>query len=195
MALTAGNKMLASDINSLKARVKAEMLRRNQTGSLATYGSSSYDFSNSASSGTLIRVEHQTKTVGLVDKIKSTGIAAASSGSIAKAINTASTLLATYEDTAMTSATSDCASSCTGLCYTGCTGTCKSGCTGTCSGSCSGSCSGGCEGCTATCANGCKGGNCQGGCENSCIGSCSGGCTGGCTRTCQPTCAAGAGLN
>lgn len=187
MALTAGSKILASDINSLKARVKAEMLRRNQTGSLATYGSSSYNFSNSASSGTLIRVEHQTKTVGLVDKIKSTGITAASSGSITKAINTASTLLATYEDTPMTASTSDCASSCTGLCYTGCAGTCKSGCTG--------SCSGGCQGCTATCADSCKGGNCQGGCQNSCIGSCKDGCTGSCTRTCQPTCAAGAGLN
>ena len=193
MALTEGNKMLASDITALKARVKAEMLRRNQTGSIATYGSSSYDFSSSASSGAPIKVEHQTKTIGLIDKIKNTGIAAATNGSIAKAINTASTLLATYEGTPMTSGTSDCASSCTGLCYTNCTGSCKSGCT-SCSG-CSGSCSGGCEGCTATCANGCQGSNCQGGCENSCIGSCSGGCTGSCTRSCQPTCAAGAGLN
>ncbi len=34
----------AEEVKQLKAKIKAEMLRRNKTGSLASYGSASYDF-------------------------------------------------------------------------------------------------------------------------------------------------------
>lgn len=59
MALTTGSKMTASDINALKARVKAEMLRRKYTGSLTGYAGSSYDYTNTPASGVKIAAEHQ----------------------------------------------------------------------------------------------------------------------------------------
>ena len=40
MALTTGNPVLASDMNSLKSRYNSEMARRKYTGSLASYNNS-----------------------------------------------------------------------------------------------------------------------------------------------------------
>ena len=58
MALTTGSKMTASDINALKARVKAEMQRRKYTGSLTGYASTSYDYTNVPAAGVTIATEH-----------------------------------------------------------------------------------------------------------------------------------------
>ena len=58
MALTAGNTVTATDINNLKASVKAEMLRRKYYGSVASYGSASYDYSTRPASGVSLLVEH-----------------------------------------------------------------------------------------------------------------------------------------
>ena len=52
------------DINrltKLKAKVKAECLRRKYTGSVESYGSSSYDFSNTPSEGGVIKREYYDK--------------------------------------------------------------------------------------------------------------------------------------
>ena len=45
MALSAGDKITASDYINLKNRVREEMKRRKYTGSLTAYAGSSYDYS------------------------------------------------------------------------------------------------------------------------------------------------------
>lgn len=58
MALGAGNPILATDINTLKAAVKAEMNRRKYTGSVAGYAAASYDYSTVPAAGVKALVEH-----------------------------------------------------------------------------------------------------------------------------------------
>ena len=72
MALTTGSTVLASDINALKARVKAEMNRRAHTGSLTGYASSSYDFSTVPGTGVRILAEHHNKIVTPMRAVNST---------------------------------------------------------------------------------------------------------------------------
>ena len=58
MSLNQGSTILASDIKALKARVKAEMLRRKYTNSVATYGGTSYDYTTTPAVGVRALVEH-----------------------------------------------------------------------------------------------------------------------------------------
>lgn len=148
----------AQRFTDLKARVKAECLRRNvSSGSVASYGGTDYDYSTTPDSGVKIAQEHYEKLSVPLNAINSDTFPDTSGTRlITDADLTAmETFLDTAETRGMTSSATDCSASCTGLC---------SGCTGTCSGSCTG--------------------GCQGTCRTSCTGSCEGGCWGGCGGQC-----------
>ena len=192
MTMGSGNKFASADFITLKARVKAEMNRRNGTGGLTTYAGVVYDYSVIPVIGGKVKLEHYSKirdvmatinpaTVSLPTKIVSDKI---------QAMNVLEANMTSYEAKARGErSTSDCASSCTGMCISACTTSCSGSCTGSCA-SCSG-CSGcgGCDGsCSTVCNSTCSGG-CQAGCQSACA-SCSscGGCDGGCIGSCQVTC-------
>ena len=193
MSLESKNTILASDFVSLKARVKAEMKRRQYTGSLATYAGTAYDYSVTPTSGGVISAEHINKLVTPVNAITASGYTTKNAGDIVQELSSFDTKLKAHESQALYGAT-DCTSSCSGLCSTACSGTCSgcSGCSGCggCDNTCSGSCSGGCEGC---------GSGCNAGCAPSCAGGCwNDGCTSSCTatcRTCAGVCGNGCGYN
>lgn len=194
-------------INAIKARVKAECLRRCHTGSVAQYGASGYDFSNAPASDIVAASEHYSKDIDPLHAINPDVFPDIYGPRV---ITDADLLaqeafLAVAEKTDVTSTShNDCAASCTGLCL-GCTGTCGGACTGSCGSNCTGGCSstctgdcdtscssctggcagcdGGCRGCTGSCAGGCTGG--CGGCATTCMGSCRGYCKGSCETNCQ----------
>ena len=165
MALTKDNILLAEEIKNLKAIIKKELARRKYVGTVAEYGSDSYDFSKTpVANNTKIDYDDiYKKTVDLLKKINAASFNnyTQSKNSIIKEFETLSNTLAVLESAGYTSSTHGCASSCTGLC----TGSCATDCSG-CSGSCT-SCSGSCTGCT--------------GCSGSCGGACSYGCGGSCS--------------
>ena len=193
MALTVGNRYLAEEFIALKARVKAEMLRRKYKGTLVSYGSSAYDYEVQPTEGGAVLPEHVNKIAIPLNAINDTGISEVASGDVIKAIDALDTFLTTAEGYKVTSSTTDCKSSCSGLCVTGC----GSGCKG-CSGSCTGSCTG-CSGCGNACSSGCGGvcsfdcisacdTTCQGSCKTNCIKTCYTGCLQGCKGSCKGTC-------
>lgn len=200
MSLSSGEAITASDYIDIKNRVKNEMLRRKYTGSLVSYGSTTYDYTTQPTSNNPILVEHQTKIAQPINAIKSS-ITVASNGTTITPLSTINTILTAHESLAYT-ATTDCASSCSGLCSTACTNDCSlacsndctTGCSTTCTGSCTGSCSGGCSGCGGNCTGTCNT-TCKGSCAGGCGGTCKGACKGTCTVSCAPTCANGAGWN
>ena len=188
----------AEQVNQLKAKIKAEMLRRRGTGSLASYGTAAYDFTVTPIEGQTILTEHGQKTVDLLLKIAPHGDltevqqnAPIPNGFDTELLSYVDSLAAETDPTGYNpQASSSCNTSCTGLCTTACTSTCTS-CTGTCAGSCSG-CSGSCSG-TCTSCSGCSGcSGCGSGCASGCYGcsSCSGTCS-GCSGTCQGSCGSG----
>ena len=61
--------LTAEEIKSLKAKVKAEMSRRNGYGSLSEFGGADYDFAAEPAAGGVIAAEHGQKTVDLLLKI------------------------------------------------------------------------------------------------------------------------------
>ena len=58
--------LTAEQVKQLKAKIKAEMLRRNGNGSLASYGSVTYDFTVQPTKGSGILTEHGKKNCGLI---------------------------------------------------------------------------------------------------------------------------------
>lgn len=171
----------------LKAKVKAEMLRRNGTGSVASYGGTDYDFTDTSSKALK---EHYEKNVTPLRAVTTEGVPTAGGD---RAINESEIAqmeakVSYLSAIGATASTSGCAASCTGLCQSGCSTTCT-GCSGGCSNSCSGcggACSNGCTGC-----DGCSG--CGGKCSNNCSGDCDNICTGctgcsGCSGTCSGSC-------
>ena len=179
MSLTVGNQYLASEFIALKARVKAEMQRRQYEGPLTIYGSANYDYSTTPESDDLVLVEHLNKLVEPLNAINTTGISKAQAGDTIHAINALNTFLSNAENYEVDSATTDCKTSCSGLCLSGCGGSCT-GCSGTCVGDCKGGCSGGCGGDCKTGCWGCKG--CSGGCSG-CAG-----CGSACSKNCSAAC-------
>lgn len=200
----------ADRFTTLKAKVKAEMQRRNQSGSVASYGGSSYDYTVPPAAGKTVQKEHRDKLIGPMQAVNSNVIPAAKGIISEDELANLETRVAVWGARQMTDRSgSDCKSGCTGTCYTGCATGCSgcsgcsgcgsgcpnscSGCTGCsgCGGACSSSCSGGCDGCTS-CSGDCEGcTGCSGDCRSSCRGcsgcgeacssSCSGGCGGGCS--------------
>lgn len=202
----------------LKAKVKTLMLKRNQSGSVASYGGTAYDYTVPPEAGKTIRAEHRDKLVEPMRAVNS-DLIPASVGTVIKEDELANleTRVAVWGARSITDRSgSDCKSGCTGTCYTGCatgcTG-CGSGCPTSCSGcgsgcptgcsSCGGACSSGCgdacQGCTGCggscsygCGDACEGcSGCGSGCANgcsSCGGSCSSGCGSGCPSGCSVSC-------
>lgn len=183
-----GAKITATDITALKASVKAEMLRRNLTGSLAEFGSATYDFTVQPTAGNKVLGEHYSKIREPISKINSVGLPPQNPTTF-PSLTTLDGKLALYKtDTGKSSTTHNCMASCSGLCFNSCSScsSCSgcSGCGSGCDGGCSG-CGGACSSCTS-CAGDCKG--CQGcgnACGYACTGSCEGYCTGGCTGGCS----------
>ena len=191
----------ADRIKTLKANVKAECQRRNSTGSVATYGGTSYDFTTTPATGQLIKYEHYEKNAVPLNKINSskqpiegaTG-SPATEASIKKMEDNVAAFKA-CDKYANSLSGSGCNASCTGLCFS-CTSSCVGGCTSctSCTGTCTDSCTScsGCSGCGSGCANTCSA--CGGGCTATCAAWCTGGgCSTGCTGSggsdrCQTAC-------
>ena len=177
----------AKDINTLKAKIKAELARRNGLGDLSSYAGNEYDFVLVPEKGVPIMAEHGQKTIDLILKIapykdlekvkKGDPIPDSFDEELISHIDRLALERKSYN------ASSSCSSSCSGLCITACVSACTS-CSGSCEGSCV-SCSAYCGGCAGTCSGTCSGcsGGCTGGCT-SCTGSCTGGCA-GCSSACK----------
>ena len=192
-------------LTKLKAKVKAECLRRKYTGSVENYGSSTYDFSNNPTVGGVIRKEYYDKNATPLNAINNTLVPKANITNTENVALNDEIYNMYYQVSAWMTTDktnknhSDCAVSCTGLCLS-CTGSCTSGCSGTCSvicgQNCSGGCSGGCSGCGSGCSGSCSGscsGNCKGTCTTTCgyagcSAKCAEGCSNGCSGTCTTSC-------
>ena len=192
-------------LTKLKAKVKAECLRRKYTGSVENYGSSTYDFSNNPIVGGVIGREYYDKNATPLNAINNNlvpkaNITNAENVALNDEIYNMDYQVSAWMTTDKTNKNhSDCAVSCTGLCLS-CTGSCTSGCSGTCSvicgQNCSGGCSGGCSGCGSGCSGSCSGscsGNCKGTCTTTCgyagcSAKCAEGCSNGCSGTCTTSC-------
>ena len=148
----------------LKARVKAECLRRCHTGSVAEYGGEKYEYTNSPTEDHTVDVEHYEKLALPLSKIHSEKVPSLDGRRIVfdEDITEFEAALTLFETRPMTDKTrGDCETSCTGACYTGCSGDCTGGCKSS---------------CTVTCGN------------TGCVGSCLGLCSAGCTTSCQTSC-------
>ena len=178
---------------ALKAKVKAECLRRNYKDPVASYGGSGYDYSLTPSAGVLTLEEHYEKIAIPMNAINSTNTPITEGYQkivLADDIQKNLELVELYAKRDYFDASGrDCSYSCTGLCY-GCQGTCHGNCVNTCTGTCDNTCTGYCTGCTNSCWGGCYTG-CTGcsGCTHSCGGN---GCFGACTTSCDG-CTAGVG--
>lgn len=177
----------AATFNNLKARVKAECKRRKYTGSVESYGGASYDYTNPASAGEIIRYEHYTKLADPLTAIDGKTRKPRTKISL-EDLTEMQTSLTALENIGLTAANTGCNASCTGLCSTACSGTCKDGCSGACKGGCGDACTG-CTGCGGSCAYWC-GDQCTGctGCGDSCSQGCGAGCGGGCGDWCTGSC-------
>ena len=180
----------ADRFTALKAKVKAEMLRRSQSGSVASYGGSSYDYTVTPAAGKTVRKEHRDKLIEPMRAVNSDVVPTAK-GTIEEAeLANLETRVAVWKARSITDQSgSDCKAGCTGTCYTGCaTGCsgCGSGCPGGCSG-CGSGCPTSCSGCGSGCPNGCS--SCPSGCSgcSGCGSGCSGGCS-GCGGVCSDGC-------
>lgn len=174
-----GDKIVAEEIKALKASVKAEMLRRNRSGSLASYGGTTYDFTIIPAVGVRIDREHYSKIRDPISKINTADLPPENPPNI-PSLTVLDGKLAIYKaDTGKSSTTHHCMASCSGLCYSNCGDGCTS-CTAYCAGSCDGDCYGGCVGC-----RGCS--SCVGGCDGGCLGcsSCGSSCGTGCGGKCS----------
>lgn len=192
MALTTGNPILASEIIAIKARVKAEMLRRNQVGSLAEYGGSDYDYTVTPAAGNPILPEHWNKLIIPMNAMQDTGLSEVASGDPIPALDHLNDLLTAAEQYPLKSDETNCNASCSGLCTGTCSTSCGKGCSSSCKGTCDADCAddcytgckGGCEkGCTGQCKDTCY--SCAYACGGNCKNTCLGGCYGGCRGTCD----------
>ena len=185
----------AERFTALKAKVKAEMLRRDQSGSVAAYGGSAYDYTEPPAAGKTIRQEHRDKLAGPMSAVNSRDIPATSGAKpVTEAeVSAMETKIAVWAARPITdNSGSDCRSGCTGTCYTGCnTGCsgCGSGCPTGCSG-CGSGCPTGCSGCGSGCPTGCSGcgSGCPAGCSTGCVSYCAGACAQGCAIDCGSGC-------
>lgn len=195
MSLSAKEQCLAQEMIDLKARVKAEMNRRNRNGSLVAYAGTDYDYTVDPAAGGQMLIEHVNKIVVPMNAITASGMEEQVVGDQAMAMDGIDAKLTVYEVEPMrNNATSSCSGACSGLCvgecYNNCSG-CGSSCSYNCSTNCGvdgcSNCTGSCKGdCYDTCTGGCKGTcntectNCGTQCSNSCVNTCRGECLGGC---------------
>lgn len=187
--------MKASELISIKAALKAEMLRRNGFGSLAEFGGSAYDFAVAPGIGVKTKPEHGQKTIDLLLKIEDYGnlVLVRENDPIPSDFNVG--LLTEIQRLASEAKTGESAETVSKLfpSRTAEKSSCRGACTGLCVGSCHGNCNG-CTGCTASCGTGCASGcntSCNTGCNTGCAGSCTGNCTGTCYSSCSGHCDTG----
>ncbi len=174
----------ADRFTALKAKVKAEMLRRNQSGSVAAYGGSAYDYAQPPAKGGLVRGEHREKVITPMRAVNSDLVDEAGDSVIREEkLADLETRVEVWAARSITDRSgSDCKSGCTGTCYTGCV----TGCSG-CGSGCPTGCSGCGTGCGTACWKGCSQ-DCTDTCPNACSSSgCAYNCTGACT-TCGNGC-------
>ena len=139
-----------SKLNEVRAAVKAEAQRRNQYGSIAHYGDSTYDPGATPTSGSIIRAQ---SGIGIIDPL----VSIKEFGDIRELVHEGGAIpddfnenkIITYvnelKSESMTGNRSSCRGACTGLCIGTCGGTCNG---------CSGGCGGGCiSGCNTSCTN------------------------------------------
>ena len=156
-----------SQLTNIKSRIKAEMTRRNGYGSLASYGTSSYDFNEAPTQGKVVKAEHGEKTINLLRKIET--------NTFPKEVKQGEAIPDNFDNSVMTALLTKLeAEAKTGNAngyyngnakYTGATE--SSSCSGACTGLCVGSCTGACNGCSTTC-----GGSCSTGCSTGCKTAC-----------------------
>lgn len=189
----------ADRFTALKAKVKAEMLRRNQSGSVAAYGGSEYDYAQPPAAGGLVRKEHRDKLIAPMRAVNSDLVDEAGDSVIREEeLADLETRVEVWAARTITDQSgSDCKSGCTGTCYTGCTTGCKgcgSGCTGSCTG-CGSGCPTACSSCGSGCPNGCWscGSQCSSNCETNCAIQCAscGTACGSCGAGCWDMCSTG----
>lgn len=182
-------KLLTADFKNLKAKVKAEMLRRQYQGSVTAYGSATYDYASAPTDNGPVLGEHLKKNLDPMNAVNGDGLPVYP-GELTKAgQDLMETKINAWATRSITDrASSDCKSGCTGTCHTTCQTGCYTGCTDSCSG-CGSGCAGGCSGCGSGCAGGCSG--CGSGCAGGCSG-CGSGCAGGC-QGCGGACSSGCG--
>ena len=184
----ASNKIVnAQELVAIKARVKAEMLRRSRSSAVYNYGGTAYDYAAAPAANTKIALEHYDKLIEPLRAVNPASLPELGAKTVSENDMTSiDAKLALFETQYMYGGSTDCAAGCAGMCVS-CTGTCTgycSGCSG-CGDACSYSCSG-CSGtCTGTCTDACTG--CTS-CTNACTGctSCTNACTGctSCTNAC-----------
>lgn len=179
--LEQGKQYSASDFLALKAKVKAEMLRRCYEGSLAAYGGADYDFTTAK--GEQLLAEHVNKIIGPMNQINDTGFTTQNIGDPAMALSELDAIITSYSEAPLDGTGHMCNASCSGLCSTGCAGSCGGGC----STGCGGTCKGGCGGCDGSCVGTCQG-RCTGSCKDTCSGGCTASCQAGCALTCEDGC-------
>lgn len=170
----------AADFNNLKARVKAECLRRRYTGSVAEYGGSDYDYTVVPEAGGKILYEHYTKIANpltAIDGIVRTPRSRVNQSDMDEMTATVTEL----ENYSLRSDETGCNASCTGLCLSTCTGSCEEGCVSACANTCEINCT---DTCYAACAA-----NCEYGCSAECANNCEAICTAYCQEGCGATCA------
>lgn len=191
MAFTVGNPILASELISIKARVKAEMLRRNKVGSLTSYGGSAYDYTVTPVAGNPILPEHFNKIITPMNAMVNTGLSTVNSGDPIPALDGLVAQLTVAEGYSITGKSTNCKASCSGLCVGTCQTACGNGCSTSCTGNCSGGCNDACaDGCTSSCGGSCSSG-CGTTCNKNCATSCATDCSGGCEDKCRGSCTGG----
>ena len=201
------SQMNVSEFRTLKAAIKAELLRRCYQGSVASYGNAINvkddlvglsDIADGRQPSQMKAVDAFAMIDGILHVNDLGDLSRPAPGNVIpssfnyKEINDKVNFYKSKPITTRNNnADSGCRNSCTGLCTntcwdvcTGCTGcTSCTGCTGSCSGSCAGGCNG-CSSCSGSCSSGCSGcggcGGCDGACADMCTGGCEVGCSGGC---------------
>lgn len=177
-------KLSADRFNNLKARVKAECLRRAYSGSVASYGGTTYDYSVTPATGTVAKQEHRDKIATPLNAINSNTITTASGQKViseSDMVNMEAFTTVLEKRTKTDNSGTDCKTGCTGMCY-GCQDTCYNVCT-SCTGNCTGSCSGSCDGCCSyDCSSSCDG--CSDDCGDTCGDACHEDCGGSCMDDC-----------
>lgn len=168
-----------SELTTAKAKIKAEMQRRNGLGasnrlytpstafgSMTKYGDSAYDFSNTPTKDGKIHAEYGEKTVDLLLKIKQyDGLEPTIEGNpIPKGFN--SGMINIVDELAKESFSGETAATIAARKAAGENvsgmkpeaSSCSGACSGLCVGSCIGQCNGCYSGCTASCGTGCANG-------------------------------------
>lgn len=185
-------------IAELKARVKAECLRRCHIDSVESYGGEKYDFSRDPEKDNVAIEEHAEKILTPLNAINSAKFPSTRGDRVISdsELTTEEAFLTVAEARAVTDQYgTDCNGNCAGLCF-GCTSGCVSGCTscqgcsGTCKNTCKNACKETCYGFCSGCDTGCQGcSGCGSSCETGCSGcdgcsGCGSGCGSGCSREC-----------